>query len=67
MWSTAELMLTASKPLSSPKQRTAENRGWGRWSAGEMGGVADMQVCFGVKLIQNLRPLLMNQFCILLL
>ncbi len=25
----AELMLTASEPLSSPEQRAAESRGWG--------------------------------------
>ncbi len=46
-------MLTTSEPLFSPEQRAAENRGLGRQSAGEMRGVADTRVCFGVKLIQN--------------
>ncbi len=44
-------MLTASKPLSPPEQRAGENRGWAGGVPGEMEGVADTQVCNGVKLI----------------
>ncbi len=53
MWSTAELMLTTSKPLpllSRELLRTGDGAGG---LPSEMGGVADMQVCFSVKLMQN--------------
>ncbi len=50
---TAELALPASRALSSPEQRAAENRCGAGGVPEEMGGVADTQVCFGVKLVQN--------------
>ncbi len=46
-------MLTTSERLSSPEKRAAENGGGAGGVPGEMGGVADTQVCVGVKLILN--------------